>query len=87
MRDILDFVVETYKDEIKEVFGDAELTISFFSGNHELVDEIKPLGINKIVIDGFKFQFIQDYTISTNGDTAPITDFSVCEHVFNCTRV
>ncbi len=78
MRDILDFVVETYKDEIKEVFGDTELTISFFSGNHELVDEIKPLGINKIVIDGFKFQFIQDYTISTNGDTAPITDFSVC---------
>ena len=79
MRDVLDFVVKTYKDEIKEIFGEADLTISFFSGNHELVDEIKPLGVNKVINDEFKFRFIQDYTISASGEKEPITDFSICK--------
>jgi len=78
VRDVLDFVVKTYKEDIKRVFGESELTISFFSGNHELADEIEPLGINRVTNDGFNFRFIQDYTISASGDTAPITDFSIC---------
>lgn len=73
---MLDFVFNTYKEEIKDFLGTTDVSVSFFSGNEELVDKLEGLKEGKVNQNGFKIKFLQDYSIKE--DKQAVTDFSYC---------
>ena len=76
--DILNFVFNTYEDEIWDVFGTKELSVSFSLNSHELVDDFKPIKKNILTYNDYRVQILQDYTI-TNEIKEIVTDFGICK--------
>ena len=84
MDDILNFVIDTYGDKIKKYldlkdgYGEYDITISFFADSEDLVDSIISEKENMLTYNDFAVKIIQDYSIKEK-DGEPLSDLSYCK--------
>lgn len=77
---VIDFILSTYGNKIKEVLKTTNLTLFFFADNETYLDKIDsyPGMITSREKDEFKITVLNDYSIIGDDDSKPIYDFNVC---------